>query len=124
MSLQIFVEITRDEDPKVAAKRKDEVAALARTSLEDVKGVAIDGMAVRSQANLDPAAVANLAILLTAMTGAVGAGTTLLVALRKLVTEGGALIRAIKLEIDGRPRPLESVTPEELDKELSAPIRH
>lgn len=123
MSLQIFVEINRDRDPKVSAKHKDEVAALARTNLGDVKGVAIDGMAVRSQANLDPAAVANLAVLLTAMTGAVGAGTTLLVALRKMVTEGGALIRAIKVEIDGTLRSLESVKPEEIDKELRAPLR-
>ncbi|SFH72196.1 hypothetical protein SAMN04487925_101183 [Bradyrhizobium sp. cf659] len=123
MTLQIFVEINRDQDPKVAAKRKDEVAALARTSLGEIKGVAIDDMAVRSQANLDPATVAHLAVLLSAMAGAVGAGTSLLVALRKMVTEGGALIRAIKVEIDGTPRSLESVTPEEVDKELRAPLR-
>jgi hypothetical protein len=122
--LQIFVEINRDQDPKIAAKHKDEVAALARSSLGDVKGVAIDDMTVRSQANLDPAAVASLAVLLSAMAGAVGAGTTLLVALRKMVTEGGALIRTIKVEIGGRPRSLESVTPEEIDKELRAPDRH
>ncbi|WP_143099395.1 hypothetical protein [Bradyrhizobium sp. cf659] len=121
--MQIFVEINRDQDPKVAAKRKDEVAALARTSLGEIKGVAIDDMAVRSQANLDPATVAHLAVLLSAMAGAVGAGTSLLVALRKMVTEGGALIRAIKVEIDGTPRSLESVTPEEVDKELRAPLR-
>jgi hypothetical protein len=123
MSLQIFVEINGDQDPKIAAKHEDELTALARTSLADVKGVAIDGMAVRSEANLDPAAVAHLAVLLTAMTGAVGAGTTLLVALRKMVTEGGALIRAIKVEIAGTLRSLESVTPEEIDKELRAPLR-
>lgn len=123
MSLQIFVQINRDKDPKLAAKHKDEVAELARASLGDVKGVAIDGMAVRSQANLDPGAVANLAVLLTAMTGAVGAGTTLLVALRKMVTEGGALIRTIMVEIDGTLRSLGSVTAEEIDKELRAPLR-
>lgn len=123
MGLQLFVEINPDQDPKVAAKHKDEIAALARTNLADVKGVAIEAMAVRSQANLDPAAVANLAVLLTALTGTVGVGTTLLVALRKMVTEGGALIRAIKVEIDRRPRSLESVTPEELDRELHAPDR-
>lgn len=123
MSLQIYVEINGDQDPKIAAKREDEIAALARASLGDVSGVAIDGMAVDSEANLDPAAVAHLAVLLTAMAGAVGAGAKLLAALRKMVTEGGALIRAIKVEIGGRPRSLESVTAEEIDKELRAPRR-
>ncbi|QOG17703.1 MULTISPECIES: hypothetical protein [Bradyrhizobium] len=124
MSLQIYVEINGDQDPKIAAKHEDEITALARASLGDVSGVAIDGMAVDSEANLDPVAVAHLAVLLTAMAGAVGAGAKLLAALRKMVTEGGALIRAIKVEIGGRPRSLESVTPEEIDKELRAPRRH
>jgi hypothetical protein len=121
MSLQVFVEINRDRDHKAAEKHEEDVAALTRSRLGDVQGVAIDDMAIRAQANLDPAAVASLAVLLSSIAGAVGAGTAVLIALRKMVTEGGALIRAIEIEIDGKPRPLASATAEEIEKELNTP---
>jgi len=118
MSVQIFVEIKNDSDPQVVERREEEVEKWARESLADIRDVAIEGMTVRADANIDPASVASLAVLLSSFTGAVGAGTALLFALRKMVAEGGALIRAIKVEINGTPRALETVTAEDLDKEL------
>ncbi|WP_454625126.1 hypothetical protein [Bradyrhizobium cenepequi] len=118
MSVQIFLEVENDPDPQAAKQRRSQVEQWARSELSASRNLNVEGTAVRSTASIDPAAVASVAVILTSVAGAVGAGATLLAALRKMVVEGGALIRAIKVEINGEPRLLEAVSSDQLEAEL------
>jgi hypothetical protein len=114
--LQVSVDISKD-----ASSSETSLAGLQsqlRKILEETEGISIVDMAVRTEANVDPATLQQLTALITAAAGTIGAGTALLVAIRKFVSTAGALIRTVRVEIGGRPVTLDRVTEAEIDQEL------
>jgi hypothetical protein len=122
--LQVWVGITKEASSSETALA--ELQLQMRKALEETRTISIVDMAVRTEANIDPAALSQLTTLIemtshavTAAAGAVGAGVLLLEAIRKFVTATGALIHTVRVEIGGRPVALDQVTAAELDQELA-----
>ena len=117
--LQVSVDIAKDDSSSETALAG--LQSQMRKTLEETKGISIMDMAVRTEASVDPATLQQLTALVTVAAGTVGAGTALLIAIRKFVSTAGSLIRTVRVEIGGRPVTLDQVTEAEIDHELTSP---
>ncbi len=123
-TLQVWAEIEPDDPATDAATASARLAALQaqlRDALATQDQVEVVDMAVRTEANVDPQALRELAVLLSSAAATVSAGTLLLAALRKFVKEAGALVRTVRVEIGGKPVPLAQVTAAQIDEEIARP---
>jgi hypothetical protein len=117
--LQVSVDIAKDAEPSAAVLAG--LQSQMQRALDEAEGFSVVDMAVRTEASVDPATLQQLTAILLAATGTVGAGTGLLIVLRKFASAAGALIRTVWVEIDGRPLPLDQVTEAAIDQEIAKP---
>ena len=91
-----------------------------RDAIKQTNGVDILDMDVHTPASVDSATLEQLRVLLTDAAGIVGAGVLILDALRKFVVAAGGLIGAVRVQIAGRPVPLDKATGADIDKEIAS----
>lgn len=115
--LEISVDIAKDTSSSEAALA--ELQALMRKALSETNKIDLVDISLSTEASVDPATLQQLTTLISAAAGTVGAGATLLVAIRKFVSAAGALIRTVRVEISGRLVPLDQVTEAQVDRELA-----
>jgi hypothetical protein len=114
-NLQVSVDIAKDAGPEAAA----EIESRMRDAIGEANGIDILDMNVRTPASVDPATLEELRVLLTNAAGVVLAGGLILNALRKFVVAAGGVISAVRVQIAGRPVPLDKATGADIDKEMA-----
>jgi hypothetical protein len=113
--LQVSVDIAKDAGPEESAQLESRM----RDAMDEANGIDILDIGVRKPASVDPATLEELRVLLTNTAAVVGAGVLILDALRKFVVAAGGVIRAVRVQIAGRPIPLDKVTGEDIEKEMA-----